>query len=89
MEYVLASANYVFAAAILAMMGYMLTVTMLRMRRDRVLAQRAVTRGKFAFRPRERVRMLLNRAFHPAPEKAEWEDPLLSRLSSGGPNRGV
>jgi hypothetical protein len=73
--------NYLLAAATLAMMGYMLGVTMLRMRRDRVLAQRHLTRGKFAFRPRERARLLLNRAFRPSPEKAEWEDPLLTRLS--------
>jgi hypothetical protein len=73
--------NYLLAAATLAMMGYMLGVAMLRMRRDRVLAQRHLTRGKFAFRPRERLRLLLNRAFRPAAEAAEWEDPLLTRLS--------
>jgi hypothetical protein len=73
--------NYVLAAATLAMMGYMLGLTMFRMRRDRVLAEREITRGKFAFRPRERVRLLLNRAFAPSSEKAQWEDPLISRLS--------
>lgn len=73
--------NYVLAAATLAMMGYMLGLTMFRMRRDRVRAEREVTRGMFAFRPRERARLLLNRAFAPAIEKAPWEDPLLSRLS--------
>ena len=73
--------NYVLASTTLAMMGYMLWVTLFRLRRDRVLAEREITRGKFAFRPRERVRLLLDRAFRPAPEKAEWEDPLISRLS--------
>ena len=80
--------NYLLAAATLAMMGYMIGVTMFRMRRDRVLGQREVTRGKFAFRPRERVRLLLDRAFRPSTEKPEWEDPLLARLSETRTDRG-
>ena len=80
--------NYLLASATLAMMGYMLWVTMFRLRRDRVLGEREVTRGKFAFRPRERVRLLLNRAFRPSAEKPEWEDPLLARLSQIRTDRG-
>lgn len=79
--------NYFLAAAVLAMMGYMIGVTMFRMRRDRVFAQREVTRGKFAFRPKERLRLLLNRAFLPPAETAPWEEALVSRLAttSAGP----
>jgi hypothetical protein len=80
--------NYFLAAAVLAMMGYMLGVTMFRMRRDRVLGEREITRGTFAFRPKERVRLLLNRAFRPSAEKTEWEDPLISRLSEIRTDRG-
>ena len=80
--------NYLLASATLAMMGYMLWVTMFRLRRDRVRAEREVTRGKFDFRPRKRVRLLLNAAFRPSVEKAEWEDPLLARLSETRTDRG-
>jgi len=73
--------NLLLASATLAMMGYMLWVTMFRLRRDRVLSAREVTRGKFAFRPRERVRLLLNRAFRPTVEKPQWEEDLIARLS--------
>ncbi len=81
--------NYFLAAASLAMMAYMLGVTMLRMRRDRILSQRDLTRGKFAFRPRERARLLLNRAFRPSPDKADWEDPLVASLSQIQPPRSA
>ncbi len=80
--------NYLLAAATLTMMGYMLWVTMFRLRRDRVRGEREATRGKFAFRPRERVRLLLNRAFRPSADKTEWEDPLISRLSDIRTDRG-
>jgi hypothetical protein len=80
--------NYLLASATLAMMGYMLWVTMFRLRRDRVLGEREFTRGKFAFRPRDRVRLLLDRAFRPSVEKTEWEDPLLARLSEIRTDRG-
>jgi hypothetical protein len=79
--------NYFLAAATLTMLGYMLGVTIFRMRRDRVLAEREVTRGKSAFRPRERARFLLDRAFRPATEKPDWEDALVSRLSEVEPDR--
>ena len=82
MDKFLSVANYLLAAATLVMMGYMLAVATFSMRRDRILAQREVTRGKFALRPRDRVRLLLNRAFRPAADKAEWEEPLLSSLSN-------
>jgi hypothetical protein len=74
--------NYFFAASVLAMMGYMIGVTWLRMRRDRVFAQRELTRGRYAFRrPKERVRFLLSRAFHPPAETAPWEETLVSKLA--------
>ena len=74
--------NYFFAASVLAMMGYMIGVTMFRMRRDQVFAQRKVTRGKFAFRPKERLRLLLNHAFRPPAETPPWEEALVSRLAT-------
>ena len=76
--------NYLLAASVLAMMGYMLGLTTFRMRRDRVLSHREATRGTFAFRPRERVRLMLDRAFRPAADKPPWEDPLISHLSKIG-----
>ena len=79
--------NYVLAASVLAMMGYMIGVTWLRMRRDRVFAQREVTRGKYAFRPKERARFLLSRAFHPPAETAPWEETLVSRLARAPADR--
>ncbi len=69
------------AGATTAMLGFMLWQATFRMRRDRVAAQRELSRGKHAFRPKERMRFLLNRAFGTVDDKAEWEEPLVSRLS--------
>ena len=71
---------YLIPAATAAMLGYMLWSTVFRLRHDRVRTERDLTRGKFAFRARERVRLLLSRSFRIADDKAEWEDPLLSTL---------
>ena len=54
---------YVIPAATAAMFGYMIWLAVFRMRRDRVWSEREQSRGKFAFRPRERLRFLLHRSF--------------------------
>jgi hypothetical protein len=72
--------NALLAAAITAMWIYIVVLT-LRLRRDRVKTQRELTRGKYAFRRRDRVRFLLGRAFGTAPERAEWEKALLARIN--------
>jgi hypothetical protein len=75
--------NYVLAAAIAVMWGWILYLT-LRLRHDRVKTQREMTRGRFVFRrPRDRVRFLLGRAFRPTAETAEWEGALLARMNEG------
>jgi len=83
--------NYVLAAAIAAMWGYILWLT-LRLRHDRVKTQREQTRGRFAFRRRDRIRFLLGRAFGTVPDSPEWEDALLARMGKnsthGRPPRG-
>lgn len=71
--------NYVLAAAIVAMSGCIVVLT-LRLRADRVRHQRQRSRGRFAFRPRERARFLLGRAFKPIEDKPDWQDALLSGL---------
>lgn len=68
-------------ASIAAMLGYMLWSASFRLRPDRVRAERDRKRGKFAFRPKERIRFLLNRSFSVPDEKIEWEDALVSRLA--------
>ncbi|WP_129794223.1 hypothetical protein [Sphingosinicella sp. CPCC 101087] len=70
------------AFSTIAMLAYMFWRTAFHMRRDRIAATRELTRGKFAFRPKERARFLLNRAFRVSDEKAEWEDLVVSRLST-------
>jgi hypothetical protein len=72
---------YLIAASTVGMLGFMLWSVGFRLRRDRVAAERELTRGKFAFRPKERLRFLLNRSFETSVEKAEWEDPLVSSLT--------
>lgn len=69
------------AAATFGMALYVVWLVVFRLRKDRVLAVRATTRGKHAFRPRERVRFLLQRAFNPPPEREEWEDRLVAHLA--------
>jgi hypothetical protein len=72
---------YPLVAITAAMSGYMVWLLVFRLRRDRVLAQRDLTRGKFAFRPKDRLRFLLKRSFDVPAEKPEWEDRLVSGLS--------
>lgn len=73
---------YPLVAITAAMSGYMVWLLVFRLRRDRVLAQRDLTRGKFAFRPKDRVRFLLKRSFDVPRERAEWEDRLVSGLGA-------
>lgn len=72
---------YPLVAITAAMSGYMAWLLVFRLRRDRVLSQRHLTRGKFAFRPKDRLRFLLKRSFDVPSERAEWEDRLVSGLS--------
>ena len=62
------------------MLGFIAWSTAFRLRYDRIMAERELTRGKFAFRPRERARLLLRRSFPVAAGKPRWEDPLISNL---------
>jgi hypothetical protein len=83
---------YLIPAATAAMLGYVFWLAVFRLRRERVRSERELSRGKFAFRPKERLRFLLGRSFGVTKEKPEWEDPLVSRLSeipSPGANGGV
>ena len=72
---------YPLVAITAAMSGYMAWLLVFRLRRDRVLAQRDLTRGKFAFRPKDRLRFLLKRSFDVPPERPDWEDQLVSGLT--------
>lgn len=72
---------YVIPALTLSMIAYMIWLVVFRLRRERVSTERALTRGKRAFRPKERVRFLLQRAFELPAETPEWERPLVSTLA--------
>lgn len=72
---------YLVALVTAAMLGFMLWSTLFRLRRDRVKAERDLTRGKFAFRPKERLRFLLGRSFKVSEDRPEWEEPLVSTLA--------
>jgi hypothetical protein len=71
---------YLIPAATLAMLGYVFWRATFRMRRDRLEITREQTRGKFAFRSRERLRFLLVRSFAVAQDRPPWEDELVSTL---------
>lgn len=73
---------YFLSFATLAMLGYMMWRVIFSLRHDRVKTQRVHTRGKHAFRPKEKARFLLKRAFGVTPDKPEWEDPLLTSLAA-------
>lgn len=72
---------YVIAAATAVMCAYLFWMVVFRLRRDRVLSERERSRGKHAFRPKDRLRFLLGRSFNVADDKPEWEEPLVSRLA--------
>lgn len=73
---------YLLATATGAMFSTMVWLTVFRMREDRVRQVRALTRGKFAFRPKERARFVLNRSFRVPEERREWEEELVARLAT-------
>ena len=72
---------YLISSVTAAMIGYMAWRLLFHMRRDRIHTERKLTRGRFAFRPKERLRFLLRRSFDVSPEEPAWEDPLLSSLA--------
>lgn len=72
---------YVIAVATLAMLAYVFWLAAFRMRRERVRSQREQSRGKFAFRAKDRLRFLLGRSFGVAPDKPDWEEPLVAKLA--------
>lgn len=72
---------FIQAATVLMFLG-MLWLAFVRLRPDRVTTKRRLTRGKFAFRPRERMRLLLNSSFKLPEDRPEWEDPLVARLAA-------
>jgi hypothetical protein len=73
---------YVIPAAIALMSGYMAWLMVFRMRRDRVHAERRLTRGKIAFQPKDRARFLLNKSFKLPEERTPWEEALVSDLAA-------
>lgn len=72
---------YIIPAATASMFGYMLWLLVFRLRRDRIRTERSLTRGRSAFRPKDRMRFLLKRTFGVAEATPEWADPLLSKLA--------
>jgi hypothetical protein len=77
------------AAMTFAMIGYMVWLVAYRLRRDRLSSERAMSRGKRGFRPKERLRWLLRETFGVAEERPDWEAPLLSRLPEVPPPKDV
>jgi hypothetical protein len=73
--------NYLIPAIAAVMLGYMVWLAAFRLRHDRVKTERHRTRGKFAFKPKDRARFLLGRSFEVSKDKPEWEDPLVSSLA--------
>ena len=72
---------YLIPALTAGMLGFMVWRLLFRLRPDRVATERKLTRGKFAFRPKDRLRFLLKRAFDLPRDRPQWEDPLVSRLA--------
>jgi hypothetical protein len=72
---------YAIPAATAFMLGYIMWSAAFRMRRDRIKSQRESTRGKFAFRPKDRLRFLLSRSFPLPEDKPGWEEPIVSDLA--------
>lgn len=73
---------YLLPAVTAGMLGYMMWLAAFRLRVDRVKTERTLSRGKHAFRPKERARFLLARSFHLSNEKPSWEEDLLTALST-------
>lgn len=73
---------YVIAPLTAGMLAYMVWMLVFRLRHDRVRTERQLTRGKFAFGPRERARLLLKNAFGVSNDRPEWEGPLVSSIAA-------
>ena len=71
---------YTIAILTALMLAFIAWSAVFRLRHDRIKMERELTRGKFAFRPKERARLLLKRSFPVAEGKPHWEDPLVSNL---------
>ena len=71
---------YAMPAVTAAMAAYILWLVVFRLRRDRIRTARERTRGKFAFSPGKRARLLLSRAFEAPRDAPEWQDRLISAL---------
>ena len=65
---------------IAAMLAFIFWRAAFRLRPDRVKQAREATRGRFDLSPRQRVKLLLDRAFNLPERNKDWEAPLLSRL---------
>lgn len=80
---------YMLPAATVAMLGFVFWRTVFRLRKDRLMLTRAQTRGKYALRPRDRLRLLLNRSFQVTDDKPEWEEPLVAKLAEAPPGEAA
>ncbi|HWH17159.1 MAG TPA: hypothetical protein VNT77_02310 [Allosphingosinicella sp.] len=66
---------------VIGMLGYMFWRSAAHLRRDRVMNERELTRGRHAFTPRHRLRFLLGRAFRVREdEEPDWQAELKSSL---------
>lgn len=71
--------NTLLPIAVFLMLAYMFVRVFIMLRRDRVRAERELTRGKHAFTPKHQARFLLKRAFQPTPGEPTTQQ-LLSAL---------
>lgn len=71
---------YLLATATAAMTGTIFWMAAYRMRPERVRSERERTRGKHAFRPKERAKFLLSRSFAVPPDTPDWADPLVTQI---------
>lgn len=71
---------YIIPPLVLAMLGYMAWLATARLRYDRVRNLRERNRGRYAFRPKERVRFLLARAFQVRSDEPPSQAELRSSL---------
>ena len=72
--------TYLLPAMTAGMLGYMAWLLVFRLRRDRIAGERALRRSRFAFRARERLRLLFRRAYKLPEQRPEWEEPLVESL---------
>lgn len=72
---------YFLAFATIVMMAYMAWQIVFRLRPERIRYQRHTSRGKFAFRPKERMRFLLHKAFGTDDDRPDWAEPLVTQLA--------